>query len=926
MTPERWKQIEELYQSAVESGEEERAALFARASAEVRDTVLEMLAHKSAGNILDRPAWEGEGEVPDSAIAPLVAGTQMGPYRIEGIVGEGGMGAVYRAFDSRLSRDVAVKILPSAVAGDPERLRRFEQEARAAGTLNHPNILTIYDVGTHDGTSYLVSELLEGETLRDRLRTGVLPRRKALEYAALIAAGLTAAHERGITHRDLKPENLFITRDGRLKILDFGLAKFTGPATAVATLSDGITVDTRALGSQPGIILGTVGYMSPEQVKAGVVDHRSDLFNLGVILYEMLTGQRAFQGSTGIETLHAILKEEPRLFDDDPQLGPGLARLLRHCLEKDPRERFQSAKDLAFDLEALGLPQATVPPPSRRSRLRTTLAGVFALALILAMILGGREILRLRGSGPASFQQLTFRPGLITSARFTPDGQSVVYSAAWEGQPVASFTTRLDGPESLPLGVPLAGLLAVSSGGELLLALGCELSFAECRGTVARMPLAGTVPRELVEDADYADWNPDGKDFLVVRGLGGRYRLEYPVGNVLYDTAGWISHPRFSPKGDRIAFLDHPTLGNNDGSVAMIDLARHKTTLAADWKSLKGLTWSPSGEEIWFSASTSRSEVVRAVTLSGKQRVVLQTPGGAQIQDISRDGRVLLFRQSPRSKIIFREPGSVSDRSFSWFDWSTGADLSSDGGTMLFYEWGQGAGGVHTVYSRKTAGGDAGRLGEGKAMALSRDGRWVLALKAGPPQELDLLPSGAGESKVLPRSGIQEYYSAAWFPDQKSILIAGERADHAPRSFIQDVDGGEARPVTAAGVRATLISPDGKWLAAYGPRDDYFLVPVGGGEPRPIRGLDPRDELIEWSADGNFLYVRGSDETAVQIYRIDLSTGLRKWWQTLEVPDQAGFVGIEKGPGAIRMTPDGKSFMYTYWQAFGELYIVEGLK
>src|SRR6185295_10023937 len=401
MTPERWKQIEELYQSAVESGEAERAALFAQASPEIRDTVVEMLAHKSAGNLLDRPAWEGEGEVPDSTIAPLVAGTQLGPYRIEGILGEGGMGAVYRALDSRLSRKVAIKILPPAVAADPERLRRFEQEARAAGTLNHPNILTIYDVGTHDGTSYLVSELLEGETLRDRLRGGALSRGKALEYARLIAAGLTAAHERGITHRDLKPENLFITRDGRLKILDFGLAKFTGSATAVATLSDGIKVDTRALGSQPGIILGTVGYMSPEQLHAGAVDHRSDLFNLGVILYEMLTGRRAFQGGTPIETLHAILKEEPKLSDDDPNLGPGMTRLLRHCLEKDPRERFQSAKDLAFDIEALGLPQPAAGLANSRLRLKAITAVALALGLIL--FLAGREVLRLRRLQPPRF-------------------------------------------------------------------------------------------------------------------------------------------------------------------------------------------------------------------------------------------------------------------------------------------------------------------------------------------------------------------------------------------------------------------------------------------------------------------------------------------------------------------------------------------
>jgi len=327
MTPDRWKQIEDLYHSAVDSSEEARAALLAQAIPEVRDTVLQMLEQQSAGNILDRPAWEGADELLNSTTAPLAGGTQLGPYRIEGILGEGGMGAVYRAFDSRLSRAVALKILPPAVAEDPERLRRFEQEARAAGTLNHPNILTIYDAGTVDGIAYLVSELLEGETLRKRMRAGGLPRRKALEYARLIAAGLTAAHERGITHRDLKPENLFITRDGRLKILDFGLAKFTA-----ATIPEGLTTDTLALGSLPGIILGTVGYMSPEQVQASAIDHRSDLFNLGAILYEMLTGRRAFQGSTAIETLHAIVKEEPQLSDDDSNVDPGLARILRHCL------------------------------------------------------------------------------------------------------------------------------------------------------------------------------------------------------------------------------------------------------------------------------------------------------------------------------------------------------------------------------------------------------------------------------------------------------------------------------------------------------------------------------------------------------------------------------------------------------------------
>jgi serine/threonine protein kinase/WD40 repeat protein len=924
MTPERWKQIEDLYHSAVDSGEEARAALFAQASPDVRNTVIEMLAQQSADNILDRPAWEGTAEM-ELAAPRLTPDTQLGPYRIEGILGEGGMGAVYRAFDSRLSRKVAIKILPLALAADPERLRRFEQEARAAGTLNHPNVLTIYDVGTHDGMSYLVSELLDGETLRDRLRGGALPRHKALEYARLIAAGLTAAHERGITHRDLKPENLFITRDGRLKILDFGLAKFAGTTSNIETLSERINVDAQPLGSQSGIILGTVGYMSPEQVQAEAVDSRSDLFNLGAILYEMLMGRRAFQGSTPIETLQAILKEGPPLSDDDPNLGAGLARFLRHCLEKDPRERFQSAKDLSFDLETLGLPSSPVASSDGSWKFQAAAAAIAVLLLILS--LGGRRFLFGQTVPPPSFRQITFRPGTVTSGRFTPDGQTVVYSAAWEGRPVESFTTRIDAPESRPLELPsAAGVLGVSSAGELLLTLGCQLNWAECRGTIARMPLEGKAPREIVDDADYADWNPEGTNFLIVRGIEGRYRLEYPIGRVLYETTGWITHPRFSPKGDRIAFLNHPTLGSNDGSVEMVDLNGHKTTLAAGLKAIKGLAWSLSSEEVWFSGSPKRNGMLYAVTLAGKQRVVLETPGGMEIQDIARDGRVLLLQQYARSNMIFRPPGGLNDRALSWFDWSTAADLSSTGGTVLFYEWGEGTGGIPTVYLRETGGGEAVGLGEGKPLALAPGGKWVLALKGGPPAQLTLLPTGAGEPKLLPRSGIQEYYSGAWFPGGKKILFSGETSDHIPRSFIQDVDGGEARPVTAPGVRATLISPDGTRLAAYGPEGDYYLAPIDGGEPRRIRGAEHGDDLIQWSADGRFLYVKGPNESFLELFRIDLTNGKREPWKKLEVPNKVGFVGIQNGPGAIRITPDGKSYVYTSWQALGELYIAEGLK
>jgi len=644
----------------------------------------------------------------------------------------------------------------------------------------------------------------------------------------------------------------------------------------------------------------------------------------------MLTGQRAFQGSTGIETLHAILKEEPRLFDDDPQLGPGLARLLRHCLEKDPRERFQSAKDLAFDLEALELPQSVAVRPNGTPRWKIAVGVMSVLALILYV--AGREIGRPQPVRPASFRQITFRSGNIAGGRFTRDrdGQTIVYSAAWEGKPMETFEARADRPESRRLevpGAPSTGVLAISSGGELALMLGCELNWGECRGTIARMPLSGGAPREVLQNSDSADWDPEG-NLAVVRPYQGRFRVEYPIGKVLYENAtGWISHLRFSPKGDRIAFLDHPRIGNNDGSVEVIDLNGHKTTLAANRKGLKGLAWSASGEELWFSGSTTtRTPVLSAVTLAGKERIVLQTPGWTEIMDIARDGRVLLLRENPRTNVIYRPPDASNDRNLSWFDWSTSADLSSDGRTLLFYEWGEAAGGTPIVYTRDTEGGEAVRLGEGKALALSRDQKWVLASQAGPPPLLLLLPTGAGESKMLPRSGMHVYYSGAWFPDGKRILFAGETSDHMPRSFVQDVDGGEARPVTAAGVVATLISPDGKSLAVYGPGADYYLVPTGGGKLQRIRGMESGDELIQWSEDGRFLYVRGPRDSVVELFRIDLFSGRRDPWKKLELPDKVGFIGLETGPGATRVTPDGKSYIYTFWQARGELYVAEGLK
>jgi serine/threonine protein kinase len=565
-----------------------------------------------------------------------MVGRVLGPYQIVSFLGAGGMGEVYRARDSRIGRDVAIKVLPPGIGADPERLQRFEQEARATGALNHPNILAIHDVGFEDGGPYVVYELLDGETLRERLRHGSLHRRKALDYTRQIALGLAAAHEKSIIHRDLKPENLFLTRDGRVKILDFGLAKLTLPDRSVA--GDEVPPSHGDVGSTPG----TPGYMAPEQVRSGIVDHRSDLFNLGAILYEMLTGWPPFRGRSTSEILNAILRDDPI---EVPEIGgnldPGLARLLRRCLEKNSNERIQSAQDLAFDLETLLLLPARAPRPRRK---KAVIASAFAaVGLVFSAFLAGRGLESTQAHSTPTFHRLTYRSGVITGARFAPGGKSVIYSAAWDGKPVETFTMRIGGPESRQFGLPLAGVLAVSSAGELALSLGCELNWAECRGTLARVPLAGGAPREVLEDVFYADWSPDAKSLAVVRTVDGRFRLEYPIGKVLYEAAGWITYPRVSPKGDRIAFLDHPALGEDAGSIAMVDLSGQKTVLSSGWKNLKGLAWSPKGDEVWFSADRlTRSQVVYAVTLSGKVRLM-----AAPARDLAGRQRIAAPGKSP---------------------------------------------------------------------------------------------------------------------------------------------------------------------------------------------------------------------------------------------------------------------------------------
>ncbi|HKF41964.1 MAG TPA: protein kinase, partial [Thermoanaerobaculia bacterium] len=531
----------------------------------------------------------------------IPSGTRLGPYEVLAPIGAGGMGEVYRARDTRLDREVAVKVLPGSVASDPEAVARFEREARAVAALSHPNILSLHDFGAQAGVVFAVMELLEGRTLGTLLEEGPLPPRRAGAIAREVAEGLAAAHSKGIVHRDLKPENVFVSKEGHAKILDFGLAR----DLRVSAKEDTSAPTERPL-TEPGAVMGTVGYMSPEQVRGLPLDHRSDVFSFGAVLYEMLSGSRAFRKPTSAETMTAILKEEPPELASSSGLASSLDQVARRCLEKNPESRFQDTRDLVFAIE-MASERATRSGAQAAASGRKLPLGILAaaLAVLLASVGAWLAASKSRPQEPPRFERLTFRRGYVRGARYTPDGRSVVYAAAWDGGPLKLFLKAPESSDALPIDLPSANVLAVSAAGELAIALDCRFSHnGVCRGTLARVPLTGGTPREIAEGVEHADFAKDG-ELAIVRDLpeAGKSRLEFPSGKVLYETDGHVSFPRVSPDGKRIAFFDHQLRGDDAGFVAVVDLAGKKQVLTTRFTTGRGLAWSPSGEEIWFTAA-----------------------------------------------------------------------------------------------------------------------------------------------------------------------------------------------------------------------------------------------------------------------------------------------------------------------------------
>ena len=850
-------------------------------------------------------------------------------YRVLEKIGAGGMGEVFRARDERLQRDVALKVVQPTSDANQDHLRRFEQEARAAAALNHPNIVAIYDVGFEHGSPYIVSELLEGETLRSRLTVRPLSVTEAAEYAAQIVQGLIAAHDRRIIHRDLKPENLFLTRDGRVKILDFGVAKLQPSVEESERSVANMTTVTKS-----GSILGTVAYMSPEQLRGKPVDHRSDIFSVGAILFEMLTGRRAFRGETEVDTMTAVLREDPPQRDlEESQIPAAFRQVLMHCLEKDPQNRFQSARDLGFALRTLvavgegkGKFQITLRKAHSHQTIAWAVAGLAFAGLVFTgalWLLGARLH---RGTLEKSFRRITFEQGTVYSARFMPDGQSIIYGAAWNGAALQLYSTSTDSPQARSLEISDAGLLAVSRSNELALALhGSRRAHLETEnGLLAISPLAGGSPRELLDNVRWADWDRNS-ELAVVHQAEGHSRLEFPIGHLLYESQGWISHIRFSPRGDQIAFLDHPALWDDRGSVCVTDLSGHVTVLSSGWGSEDGLAWKPDGSEIWFTAvETGYNRGLVSVNLSKQVRKLLNVPGGLTLQDVASDGRVLVSLDAERLSMAAAERNGKTVRNLSWHDWTIAKDISQNGQWVLFEDASEAAGPNYAVAIRKLDGTPPILLGEGSAGGLSPDGKWAISVFTGTPERIILMPIGAGQSRNVTVEGLDHVRngSARFLSDGKRIVVNGNEAGHGVRCFLVNLDGGKPKAVTPEGVEGGSVSADDRFVLGLSAATAVEIYPLDGTPPRPIPGLDPGFTPIQWSEDGSSIYAYRAGELPVRIYQINIATGKKNLLQELLPGAPSGIVNV--APVVTNRT--ASRFAYSYYQTLSVLYVVSGLQ
>jgi len=871
----------------------------------------------------------------------LSSGARVGPYEILASLGAGGMGEVYRARDTRLGREVALKVLPATFAGDPDRLRRFEQEARVVAALNHPNILALYDIGTHaDVSPYLVSELLEGESLRQRLEGGPLHARKAIEYGIQIAQGLSAAHEKGIAHRDLKPENLFITKDGRVKILDFGLA--TLPEAAAAAETVGPVVLT-----QIGTVLGTVGYMSPEQVRGEAADHRSDIFSLGTVLYEMFAGRRAFSRPTSVESMHAILKDDPPAIPTDAEdVPPGVQRILDHCLEKEPGQRFQSARDLAFALSALsdrssavhsGLAPARAARPVRRVRVLAAAAAGF-LAVAAGIVTAGLLVGARRSAGEATWHvlPLTAYRGLESQPALSPDGNQVAF--IWDGGVPgrANLYVRLvDG------GVPL--LLAgdeVPKIGPTWSPDGKRIAFLRgaAKPAMYLIPVLGGTERKLAQLASVSSvgtggppqlsWSPDGR-FIAVHGAA---KEGEPIGTLLISTEGGEpmrltslppgyeaeSFPAFSPDGARLAFVRFRTLFN--GAVYVLSLDRDGTAKGAprpltpdDWI-ISGLDWWDNASLVFSGRTGARDSLWKLSASSGVPVALAYGDEAATRPSVARHGNRLAFQKTeidtnvwllsgPASGLPPTFPGKLVLASTRRDEQ---AKFSPDGKKIV---WVSEQSGTSDVWVADADGSNQVQITNFPGIQVgsprwSPDGtRIVFDAYAHGSSDIYIVGSEGGKIRAVtsePSNDIRP----SWSTDGKWIYFGSNRSGRY-EIWSAPAEGGAATQVTHDGGLEAFSSPDGRSLfyTKGGPVSTLWKQPLPGGAEEAVLD-DMRNGM--WGFAGNDLYwlAPASSDSVATISVLHLSTGRRE--ELYRFPKDLPLVTYAN-PFAV--SPDARSFL-----------------
>ena len=868
----------------------------------------------------------------------LTPGLRLGPYEVLAVLGSGGMAEVYRARDTRLGREIAIKVVNESLASHPELLQRFEQEARLAGSLNHPNLVAVHDVGQHDGSPFLVTELLAGETLRRRLARGPIPLDTALEWAAQIALGLAAAHARGIVHRDLKPDNVFLTTDGHVKLLDFGIAKLVegvrgdghhGLLDATETPTGGFT--------RTGSTFGTPGYMSPEQVRGETLDARSDLFSLGAVLYEMLSGRRAFPGGS-VDSNYAILHNEPTDLSSGVPLV--VAQVVNRCLAKEPTRRFQSASDLAFDLQVLRSPASTSSPVSGTKardtavRLKARWIPVGAALLLLVGAGIGALVPRARNRPvalPLELERVTFRLGSVDASRFMPDGR-VAFSASFEGDPEDVFIRPSGSVVAQPLGLRNAHLAAVSRTGELAVLLDASFfPWGHRRGTLARLPAIGAAPREVAENVTYADWSPGGELAAVVERPPSS-TLEFPVGNVLFRTTGNIADPRFSSRGDRIAFIHHPQRGDSVGELMLVNLRGETRSLGQRSNWAFGLAWAPGDVEIWHTVRRQQGQnVLLATTPDGTTREVYRSISGIRLGDLAPDGSALLSTVSGRRDMIFLETEQSSPRVLTWGAWSDPIAISADGRILFLAEsTGSLVDGVEQVLAivRRTDGTAPRILGELAPSDISRDGRRALVFRG---KELLVVPTGPGPSLQVDTQGLEVTPfpgTARWLGEGEDFLVFARRPGEAQFGFYVLKDHGSApRRVSEAPVAtppAVSVSHDGKWLATRDPEHRPMLISLTDGKVVPLPQIEthpqPRKPLPRgWAPDGSLWVQLDLDQSRAEMARVDVRNGKVLQRQVLDI---AGGRAVR----SILPAFDGRGFVFASVSERDSLYIAKGLE